>query len=174
MVYFFWVNQDICVVKRPIKYHVFFVFVCLPPEFLPVAGLLTRWCASTLGAALLCNSRVGSWLGAYIQTWGWGLCQLVSSSQVASVVGFLAIPFFFTLLTLTTCLHPPTKIPVLHDQLSQVYNCTNDVIQVVLFHATFWKIYTHVYYCGYEPLESWSRWCLQFSSIVHFFFCHIH
>ena len=31
--------------------------ICLPPEFLPVVGLLTQWCASTLGAALLCSSR---------------------------------------------------------------------------------------------------------------------
>ena len=30
----------------------------------PVSGPLTRWCASTLGAALLCSSRVGSWFGA--------------------------------------------------------------------------------------------------------------
>ena len=38
-------------------------FICLPQEFLPVLGSLTRQCASTLGAALLCSSRAGSDLG---------------------------------------------------------------------------------------------------------------
>ena len=40
-----------------------FFIICLSPEFLPVLGPLTRWCASTLGAALLCSSRAGSDLG---------------------------------------------------------------------------------------------------------------
>ena len=44
-----------------------FFVICLSPEFLPVSGPLTRWCASTLGVALLCSSRAGSWFGAYIQ-----------------------------------------------------------------------------------------------------------
>ena len=44
----------------------FLFLICLTPEFLPASGPLTRWCASTLGAALLCSSRAGSWLGAYI------------------------------------------------------------------------------------------------------------
>ena len=58
-------------------------FVCLPPEFLPVSGLLTWICAITLGSALLCSCRVGSWFGACIQTWGWGLCQLGSLFSAA-------------------------------------------------------------------------------------------
>ena len=37
----------------------FFIIICLPLEFLPVSGWLTRWCASTLGTALLCSTRVG-------------------------------------------------------------------------------------------------------------------
>ena len=50
-----------------LKAHNFFLFfICLHPEFLPVPGPLTRWCASTLGAALLCISRTGSWFGTYI------------------------------------------------------------------------------------------------------------
>ena len=32
-----------------------YTFFHLPPEFLPVLGLLTPWCASTLGAAVLCS-----------------------------------------------------------------------------------------------------------------------
>ena len=35
-------------------------FIYLSPEFLPVSGPLTRWCASTFGTALLCSSRI--WL----------------------------------------------------------------------------------------------------------------
>ena len=46
-----------------------FFIIRLPPEFLPVVGLLTWWCASTLGTALLCSSSAGSRFGAYIQTW---------------------------------------------------------------------------------------------------------
>ena len=49
---------------RKLKWAVLFILiVCLPLEFLPVLGLLTWWCASTLGAALLWSSRVGSDLG---------------------------------------------------------------------------------------------------------------
>ena len=47
----------------------FFLIIRLPTECLPVSGPLTRWCASTLCAALLWSSRAGSWFGAYIQTW---------------------------------------------------------------------------------------------------------
>ena len=35
-------------------------FIRFPLEFLHVSGSLTRWCASTLGAALLCSSSMGS------------------------------------------------------------------------------------------------------------------
>ena len=42
-------------------------FICHPSEFLPVSGPLTRLCASTLGAALLCSFRAGSCFRAYIQ-----------------------------------------------------------------------------------------------------------
>ena len=45
--------------------------VCLSPEFLPVSGPLTWWCASTFGAALLCSSRVGSCFGACIHLGIW-------------------------------------------------------------------------------------------------------
>ena len=38
-------------------------FIRLPPEFLPASGPTERWCASTLGAALLISSRVSSDLG---------------------------------------------------------------------------------------------------------------
>ena len=44
-------------------------FFRLSPEFLHVSGPLTWWCASALGAALLCSSWVGSLFGAYSQTW---------------------------------------------------------------------------------------------------------
>ena len=52
----------------------FFQFCCffiiitirLPPEFLLMIGLLTWWCASTLGAALPCGSRAGSNFGLLI------------------------------------------------------------------------------------------------------------
>ena len=37
-----------------------FFIICIPPEFIPVLGPLTLWCASTLGAALLCSSRADS------------------------------------------------------------------------------------------------------------------
>ena len=37
-------------------------FIRLPSEFLPVSGLLTGGCASTLGTVLLCSSRAGSFI----------------------------------------------------------------------------------------------------------------
>ena len=46
---------------------------------------------------------------------------------------------FFKLLSLTTRLHPPTKIPVLNDPLSQVQSCKHEVIQVAQFHAACCK-----------------------------------
>ena len=49
------------------------------------------------------------------------------------------IPFFFNLLLFSTRLHPPTKIPVLNDQLLQFLNGTHDVIQVALFHVACCK-----------------------------------
>ena len=44
-------------------------FIRLPPEFLPVSAPFHTVMSlhSTLGAALLCSSRVSSWFGAYIQ-----------------------------------------------------------------------------------------------------------
>ena len=42
------------------------LFIRFSPEFLPVLGLLTQWCASTLGAALLCSSRAGSIILYYL------------------------------------------------------------------------------------------------------------
>ena len=68
-------------------------FVCFPPEFLPVSGPLTQWCASTLGATLLCSSWDGSWFGAYIQTWVCRLCQLGSYSQRLLEVGCVVVEF---------------------------------------------------------------------------------
>ena len=49
--------------------------ICLPPEFLPVSGPLTWWCASTLGAALLCSSRAGIDLGL-IYPWNQGFIDI--------------------------------------------------------------------------------------------------
>ena len=49
----------------------FFLIIRLPPEFLPVSGPLTWWFASTLGTALLCSSRAGSWFRAYCQVARW-------------------------------------------------------------------------------------------------------
>ena len=51
---------------------------------------------------------------------------------------------FFNLLSITTHLHPPTKIPVLNDQLWQVQNCRHDLIQVALFHAACCKKIIHM------------------------------
>ena len=48
-----------------------FFIIRLPPESLPVSGSLTWWCASTLGAALLCSSRAGSWFWAISQVGMW-------------------------------------------------------------------------------------------------------
>ena len=53
----------------------FFLIIRLPPEFLPASGPTERWCASTLGAALLCSSRAGSDLGL-VSRLVWGLCQV--------------------------------------------------------------------------------------------------
>ena len=62
--------------NRDYKLNAIFVIFHLPPEFLPVLEPCTRWCASTLGAALLF---------ALIRGWyphmSWGLCLLSSFSQ---------------------------------------------------------------------------------------------
>ena len=68
------------------RFKELFFFIRLPPEFLPMLGLLTRWCASTLGAALVCSSKAGSDFGACIQM-SWGLCQLGSTPQVGTRCG---------------------------------------------------------------------------------------
>ena len=47
----------------------FFLSAFLRNFFLCQAGSLTQWWASTLGAALLCNSRAGSWFEAYMSHW---------------------------------------------------------------------------------------------------------
>ena len=57
------------------------IIIRLPPEFLPVLGPLTRWCASILGTALLCSSRAGYDLGL-VSRWGWGLCKLGSQLNI--------------------------------------------------------------------------------------------
>ena len=46
-----------------------YFFIRLSPEFLPVSVPLTRWCASTLGPALLCICRAGSWFRTYFYFW---------------------------------------------------------------------------------------------------------
>ena len=58
----------------PKKRKQFFI-IRLPPEFLPVVGPLTRWCASTLGPVLLCSSWRALDSGL-ISRLGWGLFQL--------------------------------------------------------------------------------------------------
>ena len=69
-------------IRKKRKYSFFlFVFICLPTEFLPALGPTERWCAFTLGTALLISSRAGSDLGL-VSRLVWGLCQLGSSSQV--------------------------------------------------------------------------------------------
>ena len=52
-------------------------FIPLPPEFLPVSGQTERWCAYTLGTALLISSRAGTGLGL-VSRLVWGLCELGS------------------------------------------------------------------------------------------------
>ena len=68
----------------------FFNFLIrLPPEFLPVSGPTERWCASTLGAALLCSSRAGSDSGLVSRlVWGLYLLPSVEMKQY----GFLLVP----------------------------------------------------------------------------------
>ena len=122
----------------------------LPPEFLPVLGLLTRWCASTLGAALLCSSRADSDLGL-ISKWGCWLCQFGSSSHFGtrfgpwqgnsiSDYGWLIqysfgrgttiikpsswVLFFSYTLYLITIALPPSH----HGWLSQKFICTDFVV----------------------------------------------
>ena len=78
--------QQSCIFLQLPRSHFFYFFIRLPPEFFPVSGLTERWCASTLGAALLCSSRAGSDLGL-VSRLVWGLCQLGSSSQVGTCCG---------------------------------------------------------------------------------------
>ena len=62
------IGSHIQSLKEKLMHPTFWMFfICLSSEFLPVSGPLTRWCALTLGAALLCSSRTGSWFGACIQ-----------------------------------------------------------------------------------------------------------
>ena len=63
-----------------------FFLSALLRNFFPVSGPTEQWCASTLGTALLCNSRAGSDLGLVFRL-VWGLCQLGSSSQVGTRCG---------------------------------------------------------------------------------------
>ena len=66
----------------------FFLITCLLPEFFPALGLfdmvmcLHTWCSP----ALLCSFMAGSDLGL-VSRWGWGLCQLGSSSQIRTRCG---------------------------------------------------------------------------------------
>ena len=64
----------------------FLLIVRLSPEFLLASGPTELCCASTLVAALLTSSRVGSDLGL-VSRLVWGLCQLGSSSQVRTRCG---------------------------------------------------------------------------------------
>ena len=52
--------------------RVIFYIIHLPLELFPVLGLLTMWCASTHGTALLCSSRVDSDLGPISRWDNWG------------------------------------------------------------------------------------------------------
>ena len=69
-----WISLYIFILKIPKTVssfswsdHNFFIkFWYLPPEFLPVSGPLTWWCASILGTALLCNSGGRLLIRAYI------------------------------------------------------------------------------------------------------------
>ena len=61
---------------------------------------------------------------------------------------------FFVFLSRTVSLHPPTKIPVLNDQLDDFWNGKHDVIQVEQKHTACCKKTTHVYYYGF--LFIWS------------------
>ena len=55
-----WLSNNHYFLDWPVNNILSDFFIRLPPEFLPVVGPLTWWCASTLGAALLCSSRAGS------------------------------------------------------------------------------------------------------------------
>ena len=70
------------------KCYTFFLIIRLSPDFLPVSVL---WCAFTLGAALLCGSRAGSWFGAYIQIWVEGFVDWVPLPKML----YLVVPFFW-------------------------------------------------------------------------------
>ena len=58
-------------------FYYYYYYYPSPTEFLPVSGPSERWCASTLGFALLCSSRAGSDLGlASRMVWGHSIGKL--------------------------------------------------------------------------------------------------
>ena len=64
---------------------------------------------------------------------------------------YLNIPFFFLLFQSHCCLYPPTKIPVLNDQLVDFLNCRHDIIQVDQKHTACHK---NKYTCILLPLNN--------------------
>ena len=62
-----------------------FFFIRLPLEFLPASGPTDRWCASTLGTALLVSSRAGSDLGL-LSRLVWGLILITHIQSSGSIV----------------------------------------------------------------------------------------
>ena len=80
----------------------FFIIIHLLPEFLPVLRPLTRWCASTLGTALLCSSRGGSDLGlmATSNFWLWMISAVLFGLQ--KIVTYFCDKFFASSRILTT------------------------------------------------------------------------
>ena len=74
----------------------------LPLEFLPVSRLLTQWCASLLGTALLWSSRAGSCFGAHIQAWVEGFINWVPLPKGFFVIHFIVFSIiYFNKLDLT-------------------------------------------------------------------------
>ena len=70
------------------------ILLCLPPEFLPLSGLLTRWCASTLGTALLCSSRAGSFLYHKLSLTH---CSIISNTYIFKNIFKPSYPLLFAL-----------------------------------------------------------------------------
>ena len=79
MYLFFWayIGPNAILCYHSAMYYLFIIIIRLPPEFLPASGPTERWCASTLGAALLISSRVGSDFGACIQNGFEGMSYLL-------------------------------------------------------------------------------------------------
>ena len=116
----------------PITYNLFLIFLNYPPssEFLPVLGPLTRWNASTLGAALLCSSRVGSdifLIYQYLIFWlaentalTWCLVQIgrngivIVSEMVLPLEGYQTKPEAHVLATISSCWQPDTYFAASH------------------------------------------------------------